>query len=82
MKGKRILAALLAAVLLMGSASAVSSFSDIQDEVTAVNADVLRLMGVVNGSGENRFSGRYPDPRPVLRHGHSSAGQGKGSARL
>ncbi len=56
MKGKRILAALLAAVLLMVTVSAASSFSDIQDEATAVNADVLRLMGVVNGSGENRFS--------------------------
>jgi len=56
MKGKRILAALLAVMLLVGTVSAASSFSDIQDDVTAVNADVLRLMGVVNGSGENRFS--------------------------
>lgn len=56
MKRKRILAALLAVMLLAGTVSAASSFSDIQDDVTAANADVLRLMGVVNGSGENRFS--------------------------
>lgn len=57
MKGKRLLAAILAAVMLTGVASAAgSSFSDVRDEATAVNADILRLMGVVNGSGENRFS--------------------------
>ena len=62
MRTKRVLSALLALALLAaltvvpGSAAATSSFSDITDSATAVNADVLRLMGVVDGVGGNRFN--------------------------
>lgn len=61
MKLKRLMNLLLAVALLatlalpVGAASN-SSFSDISDETTAVNADILRLMGVVSGSGNNQFS--------------------------
>lgn len=47
-------ALLLALALPVGAVS--SSFSDIHDDTTAVNAEVLRLMGVVSGSGNNTFS--------------------------
>ncbi len=47
-------ALLLALTLPVGAVS--SSFSDIHDDTTAVNAEVLRLMGVVSGSGGNTFS--------------------------
>lgn len=47
-------ALLLALTLPVGAVS--SSFSDIHDDTTAVNAEVLRLMGVVSGSGNNTFS--------------------------
>ena len=33
-----------------------SSFSDVTDSATALNADVLRLMGVVSGTGGNQFN--------------------------
>ena len=33
-----------------------SSFVDIRDDATAVNADILRLMGVVSGTGGDRFN--------------------------
>ena len=62
MRVKRVLSALLALALLAamlvvpGSAATASSFSDISDPATAVNADVLRLMGVVSGVGGNRFN--------------------------
>ena len=59
MKFKRLIASLIlcASILAMAlPASAASSFSDIDDNHTAVNADVLRLMGVVSGSGGNQFS--------------------------
>lgn len=57
MRWKRVLAALLAAVMLCGAAAAAgSSFMDVEDPKTAVHADILRLLGVVNGSGGNRFS--------------------------
>lgn len=48
-------AALLASLALLPAGAAQSSFSDISDPVTAVNADILRLMGVVSGTGGNRF---------------------------
>ncbi|MCI8304907.1 MAG: S-layer homology domain-containing protein [Lawsonibacter sp.] len=63
MKVKRIWAALLTAALMASLAvlpagAVPSSFSDIADEETAVNADILRLMGVVSGIGDNQF---YPE---------------------
>ena len=60
MKFKRLMASFLlcAAMLTMtlpvGAAN--SSFNDVHDSSTALNADVLRLMGVVSGSGGNSFS--------------------------
>lgn len=61
MKKNRLCAAVLAAALvcslcLPASAAASSSFEDISNETVAVNADILRLMGVVNGVGGNRFN--------------------------
>lgn len=54
--------ALLAAALTAGlvvplpaGAAGASSFQDVSDPVTAVNADILRLMGVVSGTGGNAF---------------------------
>lgn len=65
MRVKRLFAAVLTAALLASltllPAGAVSSFSDIGDQTTAVNADILRLMGVVSGTGGNRF-----DPNGTL----------------
>ena len=54
-------------------AQAASSFSDINNENIALNADILRLMGVVSGSGSNQF-----DPGGVL----TRAGQTEGSVDL
>ena len=60
MKLKRLLASLLLCTIILASAlpvgAANSSFDDIHDHSTALNADVLRLMGVVSGSGGNNFS--------------------------
>lgn len=61
MRVKRLFAAVLAAALLasltaLPAGAAPSSFSDISDQTTAVNADILRLMGVVNGTGGNMFT--------------------------
>ena len=59
MKLKRLFSSLILCVCILTMAlpaSAASSFSDIHDSSTAVNADVLRLMGVVSGSGSNQFS--------------------------
>ena len=60
MKCKRLLTLVLAAALAVSMAlpagAAKSSFSDINDQTTAVNADVLRLMGVVDGVGGGRFN--------------------------
>ena len=52
-----LLAASLAAGLMIPPAGAegASSFRDVQDPTTAVNADILRLMGVVSGTGDNTF---------------------------
>lgn len=61
MKLKRLIASLLAvaAVLALTLPSfAASSFNDVHDDVTAVNADILRLMGVVTGGDGNNY---YPD---------------------
>ena len=58
---KRILSLLLAAALTAalllpaGAVSSPSSFADIRDPRTAVEADILRLMGVVTGTGDNLF---------------------------
>lgn len=59
MKFKRLIASLILCACMLTTAlpaSAASSFSDIYDNSTAINADVLRLMGVVSGSGGNQFS--------------------------
>ncbi len=61
MRIKRVLSALLALVLLAALAAVPagavgSSFSDVPEGETAVNADVLRLMGVVDGVGNNQFN--------------------------
>ena len=66
---KRLLSAAMAGVLALAlflpalpvQAAGKSSFVDIQDDATAVNADILRLMGVVSGTGGGRF-----DPAGVL----------------
>ena len=59
MKFKRLIASLILCVSVLTMAlpaGAASSFRDIYDHNTAVNAEVLRLMGVVSGSGGNQFS--------------------------
>lgn len=60
MRMKRFLSAALALALMAGLAlpagAAGSSFADVADETTAVNADILRLMGVVSGVGNNQFN--------------------------
>lgn len=65
MNKKRLISGLLAGVLALALAAPMavpakaagqSSFLDIQDSNTAVNADILRLMGVVTGTGGNRFN--------------------------
>ena len=57
---KRLTAAILTAALAMSltalpAAAAPGSFTDVSDPNTAINADILRLMGVVNGTGGNMF---------------------------
>lgn len=60
---KRLLSAAMAGALaltlflpaLPARAAGQSSFVDIRDDATAVNADILRLMGVVSGTGGGRF---------------------------
>ncbi len=60
MKFKKLMASLLLCATILTMALPVgavkSSFSDVHDSNTALNADVLRLMGVVSGSGGNSFS--------------------------
>lgn len=61
MRMKRLLAlalsaALAVSLLVLPAEAAQSSFSDISDSATAVNADILRLMGVVSGTGGNQFN--------------------------
>ena len=58
---KRLEAAVLAAALALSlvvlpASAAPGSFTDVSDPNTALNADILRLMGVVSGTGENRFN--------------------------
>ena len=58
MRLKRLIASLLMCALVLALAVPVygaSSFSDVYDDTTAVNADVLRLMGVVQGVGGNNY---------------------------
>jgi len=50
-----VLAAALTAALALPAGAAGSSFVDIRDGDTAVNADILRLMGVVDGTGGSLF---------------------------
>ena len=65
MNKKRLISGLLAGVLTLALAAPLaaparaagsSSFLDVQDSSTAVNADILRLMGVVSGTGGNFFN--------------------------
>lgn len=62
MKLKRLISWLLASALAASlavmpiGAAGTSSFGDISDQETAVNADILRLMGVVSGTGGNQFN--------------------------
>ena len=62
MKFKRLISWLLASALAASlavmpiGAAGTSSFGDISDRETAVNADILRLMGVVSGTGGNQFN--------------------------
>lgn len=58
---QRLTAAILTAALAMSlfvlpASAAPGSFSDVADQKTAVNADILRLMGVVTGTGGNQFN--------------------------
>ena len=77
MNKKRLISGLMAGVLTLAlaapmappaQAAAGSSFIDIQDSATAVNADILRLMGVVSGTGSNQFN-----PNGVLTRAQFSA---------
>ena len=62
MRVKRLLAAILTAALALSlavmpaGAAGPGSFVDVTDRNTAVNADILRLMGVVSGTGGNMFN--------------------------
>jgi hypothetical protein len=58
---KRLTAAILTAALALSlvvlpASAAPGSFIDVTDPNTAVNADILRLMGVVSGTGGNMFN--------------------------
>ena len=58
---KRLFSVLVSGALVLSlttlpSGAVQSSFSDISDQTTAVNADILRLMGVVDGTGGNYFN--------------------------
>ena len=59
---KRLTAAILTAALALSlavtpaGAAGPGSFVDVTDRNTAVNADILRLMGVVSGTGGNMFN--------------------------
>lgn len=58
---KRLTTALLTAALALSlvvlpASAAPGSFIDVTDPDTAVNADILRLMGVVSGTGGNMFN--------------------------
>lgn len=56
---KRLFCTAFALILLFGAvpkAAALGSFSDITDQTTAINAEVLQMMGVVNGTGGSQFN--------------------------
>ena len=58
---KRLTAAILTAALALSlivlpASAAPGSFTDVSDADTALNADILRLMGVVNGTGGGSFN--------------------------
>ena len=56
---KRVFSLLLALVLALSAAaipaSAVGSFSDVSDKATAQNVEILKLLGVIEGSGAGQF---------------------------
>ena len=62
MKPKRLIACLLTAALLAGllvfpaSAAGLSAFSDITDPQVAEAAEVLRVLGIVDGTGGGAFN--------------------------
>ena len=49
-------AALALSLAVLPASAAPGSFTDISDADTALNADILRLMGVVRGTGGNAFN--------------------------
>ena len=51
-----IAAALILSLAILPAGAVQSSFNDISDADTALNADILRLMGVVSGTGGNSFN--------------------------
>lgn len=51
-----LLSVALTASLILPAGAANSSFADVSDADTAVNADILRLMGVADGVGGNQFN--------------------------
>jgi len=58
---KKILSVILILAMLLGalgtvSFAASSSFTDITDDATATAVEVLRLMGIVDGSGNGKFN--------------------------
>ena len=73
-----LLAAALAVNLALPvTAAGTSSFTDVSDSNTALNADILRLMGVVSGTGGNQFNPNQVLTRaPVLHHGGQFYGSG------
>lgn len=58
MKLKKLISALLCLAVMLSltlPAAAASSFDDMEDSPAAVQADMLRLLGIIGGVGDNRF---------------------------
>ena len=79
MRLKRLISCLLSAALLAGllvfppaSASGSGGFSDISDSTVADAAEMLRLLGVVDGTGGGAFN--HPEPGRVLQNDRGDHG--------